>query len=133
MARRMLAYIWDLGGCIFTCTGRSNTATVDYYNQDMMKRESLPGGLDFHSFPSLELSWLITPIIFSQNSYLVYALQIPLLHSIIHQLYKLQPFAMKQQENIFVYIATMNDFIIIDLWSISIWNEIPRTSNLSHA
>ena len=50
--------------------------------KDMMRKESLPDGLDFPSFPSLELSRLITPIIFSQNSYLVYILQMPLLQSI---------------------------------------------------
>ena len=32
--------------------------------KDMMRKESLPDGLDFPSFPSLELSRLITPIIF---------------------------------------------------------------------
>ena len=49
--------------------------------KDMMRKESLPDGLDFPTFPSLELSKLITPIIFSQNSYLVYILQMPLLQS----------------------------------------------------
>ena len=47
--------------------------------KDMMQGESLPDGLDFPSFLPFELSRLITPIIFSQNSYLVYVLQIPLL------------------------------------------------------
>jgi hypothetical protein len=47
--------------------------------KDMMK--SLPDGLDFPSFPSLELSRLISPIIFSQKSYLVYVLQILLIKS----------------------------------------------------
>ena len=42
--------------------------------KDMMRKESLPDGLDFPPFPSLELSRLTTPIIFSQNSYLVYIL-----------------------------------------------------------
>ena len=32
--------------------------------RDMMRKESLPDGLDFPSFPILELSRLITPIIF---------------------------------------------------------------------
>ena len=71
--------------------------------KDTMKKESLPDGLDFPPFPSLELSRLITPIIFSQNSYLVYILQMPLLQSTQYQLYKLQPFPMKQQEKAFVY------------------------------
>ena len=71
-----------------------------------MKGESLPDGLEFSSFPSLELSRLITPIIFSQKSYLVYILQIPLLQSNVYQLYKLQPFPIKQHENVFVYIET---------------------------
>jgi len=60
--------------------------------KDMMRKESLPHGLDFPSFPSLELSRLITPIIFSQNSYFVYILLMPLLKSTPYQIYKLQPF-----------------------------------------
>jgi hypothetical protein len=44
--------------------------------KDMTRRDSLPDGLDLPSFPCLELSRLITPIIYSQNSYLVYILQI---------------------------------------------------------
>jgi len=60
--------------------------------KDMMKKESLPDGLDFPSFPSLEISRLITSIIFSQNSFLVYILQMPLLQSIPYQLYKVQTF-----------------------------------------
>ena len=40
--------------------------------KDMMRRESLPDGLDFPSFPSLQLSRLITLISYSQYSYLVY-------------------------------------------------------------
>jgi len=78
-----------------------------------MKGELLPGGLDFPSFPSLELARLITPIVFSQNSYLIYVLQVPLFHSTIYKLYKLKPFPIKQQEN--VYIKAMKDFIFIDV------------------
>jgi len=81
---------------------------------DMMREESLPEGLDFPSFPSLELSHLITPIIFSQDNYFVYVLHIPLLHHTVYQLYKLQPFPIRQQENVFVYIATKKDFIFTD-------------------
>jgi hypothetical protein len=65
--------------------------------QDMMRKESLPDGLDFLSFPILELSRLITPIIFSQNSYLVYVLQVPLLQFISYHLYKLPPFPMNNR------------------------------------
>jgi hypothetical protein len=82
--------------------------------RDMMRKESLPDGLDFPSFPTLELSRLITPIIYSQNLYLVYILQVPLLQSISYHLYKLQPFPMKQQDKVFVYIETMKDFIFTD-------------------
>ena len=64
--------------------------------KDIMRRESLPDGLDFPSFPSSELSRLITPIIFSQNSYLIYIFQMPLLQSTPYQLYKLQPFPVVQ-------------------------------------
>jgi hypothetical protein len=64
--------------------------------KDMMRTESLPDGLDFHPFPFLEFSKLITPIIFSQNSYLVYILGMHLLQSTPYQLYKLQPFPVEQ-------------------------------------
>ena len=83
--------------------------------KDMMKSESLPDGLDFPSFPSLELSKLITPVIFYQNSYLVYMLQIPLLQLPVYQLYKIQPFPMKQRDKVFVYIDTAKDFIFVDV------------------
>jgi len=82
--------------------------------KDMMKEESLPDGLDLPSFPSLELSRLITPVIFSKDTYLVYVLQIPLLQSTVYQLYKMQPFPIKQQDNVFVYIETKKDFIFVD-------------------
>jgi hypothetical protein len=59
--------------------------------KDMMRKESLPDGLDFPSFPFLELSRLITTIIFSQNTYLVYVLQVFLLLYTVYKLYKLQP------------------------------------------
>jgi len=52
-----------------------------------MGEESLPEGLDFPSFPSLELSHLITSIIFSQDTYFVYILQMPLLQPTVYQLY----------------------------------------------
>jgi len=61
----------------------------------MIRKESLPDGLDFPSIPILELSRLITLIIFSQSSYLVYILQVPLLQSMSYHLYKLQPFPME--------------------------------------
>jgi hypothetical protein len=71
--------------------------------KDMMRSQSLSIGLEFPSFPSLELSRLITPIIFSQISYLVYILQVPLLQTTMYQLHKVQPFPMKQHENVCVY------------------------------
>jgi len=79
--------------------------------KDKMRKESLPDGLDFPAFHSLELSRLITPIIFSQNSYLVYILQMPSLQSIPYQLYKLQPFPVEQQEKVFVYFEVTKEFI----------------------
>jgi hypothetical protein len=79
--------------------------------KDMMRKESLPDGLDFPSFPSLELSKLLTPIIFSQTSYLVYILQMPSLQSTPFQLYKLQPFPVEQQEKVFVYFEVTREFI----------------------
>ena len=83
--------------------------------KEMMREESLPDGLDFPSFPSLELSRLISPIIFSKNTYLVYVLQIPLLQPIVYQLYKLQPFPIRQQDNVFVYVQPQRDFIFVDV------------------
>jgi hypothetical protein len=82
--------------------------------KDMMKSELLPDGLDFPSFPSIELSRLITPIIFSQNSYLVYILQIPLLQLPVYKLYKIQPFPVRQQEKVFICIETLKGFIFVD-------------------
>jgi hypothetical protein len=82
--------------------------------KDMIGEESLPERLDFPSFPSLELSHLITPIIFSQDTYFVYTLQIPSLQPTVYQLYKLQPFPIRQEEHVFVYIATKKDFIFSD-------------------
>ena len=67
--------------------------------RDMM-REVFARWIRFSVHSNLELSRIITPIIFSQNSYLVYVLQIPLLQSMSYQLYKLQPFPMKQQDKI---------------------------------
>ena len=82
--------------------------------KDMLKELSLPDGLDLPSFPSLEFSRLITPIIFSKQTYLVYILQIPLLQSTMYQLYKIQPFPFQQQDNIFVYIEAKKDHIFVD-------------------
>jgi hypothetical protein len=64
--------------------------------RDMMRKESLPDGLEFPSFSSVELSRLITPIVYSQGSYLVYVIQIPLIQSTSYHLYKIQPFPVKQ-------------------------------------
>jgi hypothetical protein len=60
--------------------------------KDMMRGESMSSGLEFPAFPSLEISHLITSIIFFQKFYLVYILQVPLLQSTMYQLYKVQPF-----------------------------------------
>jgi hypothetical protein len=71
--------------------------------KDMMRKESLLDGLNFPSFSCLELSRLIIPIIFPQRTYFVYVFQASLLQPTMYQLYKLQPFPPKQQENVFVY------------------------------
>jgi hypothetical protein len=71
--------------------------------KDMMRGESLSSGLEFPPFPSLELSRLIIPIIFSQKSYLVYILQVTLLQTTLYQLYTVQPFPMKQHEYVHFY------------------------------
>jgi transcriptional regulator of met regulon len=57
--------------------------------RDMMRKESLPDGLEFPSFPSMELSRLIISIIYSRGSYLVYVIQVPLIQSISYHLYKI--------------------------------------------
>ena len=112
----MSTHFLNLDRCSSTCSRWGSWTTVDYHGQDknMIKKESLPDGLDFPSFPSLDLSKLITPIIFSQNSYLVYILQMPLLQSTPYQLYKLQPFPVEQQEKMFVYFEVTKEFIFTD-------------------
>jgi hypothetical protein len=82
--------------------------------KDMMKELSLPDGLDLSLFPSPEFSRLITPTIFSKQTYLVYILHVPLLQSTMYQLYKIQPFPFEQQDNIFVYIEAKKDYIFVD-------------------
>jgi hypothetical protein len=71
--------------------------------KDMMEL-SLVDGLELPPFPSLEFSRLITPIIFSKQTYLV-------LQSTMYQLYKIQPFPHQQQDNIFVYIDTKKYYL----------------------
>jgi hypothetical protein len=82
--------------------------------KDTMKELSLPDGLDLPPFPSLEFSRLITPIIFSKQTYLVYVLQMPLLQSTMYQLYKVQPFPFQQQDNVFVYVEPKKDYLFVD-------------------
>jgi hypothetical protein len=82
---------------------------------DIMKKESLPDGLDFSSFSSLQFSRIVTPVIYSQKMYLVCVLRVPLLQSIYYQLYKMQPFPIKQHEHVFVYVGTKKDYIFVDM------------------
>ena len=82
--------------------------------RNMMRQESLPDGLEFRSFSSMELSRIITPIIYSQASYLFYIIQIPLIQSTSFHLYKIQPFPVQQQDKVFVYIEPTKDFIFVD-------------------
>jgi hypothetical protein len=82
--------------------------------KSLMRKESLPDGLEFPSFPSIELSKLINPIIYSQGTFLVYVIQLPLIHSNPYHLYKVQPFPAMQQPNVFVYIESSKDFIFVD-------------------
>ena len=77
----------------------------------------MPDGLEFPSFSSVDLSRLITPIIYSQGLYLVYVIQIPLLQSTSYHLYKIQPFLVKQEDRVFVYIESAKDFIFTDAMS----------------
>jgi hypothetical protein len=82
--------------------------------KNLMRKESLPDGLEFPSFPSVELSELITPIIYLQGSYLVYVIQVPLIQSTSFHLYKIQPFPARQQQKVFIYIESSKDFIFVD-------------------
>jgi hypothetical protein len=82
--------------------------------REMMRKESLPDGLEFPSFSSFELSRLITPVIYSQGSYLVYVIQIPLIQSTPYHLYKIQPFPVRERDRVFVYIDSIKDFIFVD-------------------
>jgi len=59
----------------------------------------------------------------------VYILQIPLLQPTVYQLCKFQPFPLKQQENVFVYIATKKDFIFTDAMR-KIWQDDIKNSRL---
>ena len=79
-----------------------------------MRQESLPDGLEFPSFSSMELPRIITPIIYCQASYLVYVIQIPLIQSTSFHLCKIQPFPVQQQDKVFVYIESTKDFIFVD-------------------
>jgi hypothetical protein len=81
--------------------------------KDMMKELSLPNGLDLPPFPSLEFSRLITPIIFSKQTCLVYILQVPLFQSTMYQLYRTQLFPFQEQDNVFVYVDFMKDYIFV--------------------
>jgi hypothetical protein len=80
----------------------------------MMRKESLPDGLEFPSFPSMELSKLISPIIYSQGSHIVYVIQIPLIQSTPYHIYKIQPFPAKQEDGVFVHIEATKHFIFVD-------------------
>jgi hypothetical protein len=51
-----------------------------------MTELSLPDGLDLPPLPSLDFSRLITPIIFSKGTHLVYKLHVPLLQSTMYQI-----------------------------------------------
>ena len=82
--------------------------------KNIIKELSLPAELNLPPFPSLKFSRLITPIIFSRRTYLVYILQIPLLQLTMYQLYKTQPFPFQQQGNIFVYIKAKKNYIFVD-------------------
>jgi len=86
-----------------------------------MIRVSLPDGLDFPSFPSLEFLDYFS-IIYSQNSYLAYIFQIPLIQSTPYQLYKLQPFPTEQQEGAFVYVEITKEFCLQTLRDIHMEN-----------
>jgi hypothetical protein len=82
--------------------------------KDMMRELSLPDGLDIPSFPSIQFSHLIIPVIFSKGIYLVYILQVHLLQSTMYQLQKVQPFPVQQQDNIFRYIEVKKDYTFVD-------------------
>jgi hypothetical protein len=80
--------------------------------KDVMKKEYMPERLDFPSFSSLEFFRLITLIILSQNSYLLYILQIPLLQSTTYQLFNpnLSPWNSKKKCE-YILAQTKNLFL----------------------
>jgi len=88
---------------LHACSRGSSSTTVDYHSQDKRHDEERISArwTRLSIFPFLRT--LQTYIIFSQNSYLVYILQMHLLQSTPYQLHKLQPFPVEQQEKVFVY------------------------------
>jgi hypothetical protein len=82
--------------------------------RNMMRELSLHDGMDLPPFPSLEFSRLVTPIIFSKQSYLVYILQVSSLQSTMCQLYRTQPFPFQQQDNVFVYVNVKKGYIFLE-------------------
>ena len=82
--------------------------------QEILKRESPPAELVFPLLPISQLSRIITPVIYSQDSYLVYVLSVPLIQSKSYQLYKVLPFPVKQEESVFMYVEPQKDYILMD-------------------
>lgn len=83
--------------------------------QKIMMNEKLPEEVMYPSLPSSELLSMIKPIIYTQGSYLVYIVKIPLIHDTPYQLYKSIPFPMVQDSNSTAVLISVNkEYIFVD-------------------
>lgn len=83
--------------------------------KDVMLREIMPEQTMFPPFPSSELLSLLRPIIYTQHSYLVYVIKIPLLNENRFELYKSIPFPVLMNVNLTAaFISTQKEYIFSD-------------------
>ena len=82
--------------------------------KDVMLRNELPAGMEFPKFPLSQLQKLMTPHTYSNNLYLVYVLDIPILSSKHFQLYHITPIPTPKTEQTFVFIQPQVEFIFTD-------------------
>ena len=73
--------------------------------QETVKQESFPAELKFPLLPISQLSCIITPVIYSQDSYLVYVLSAPLIQSKTYRLHKVLHFQRNKNK---VFLCTLN-------------------------
>ena len=73
-----------------------------------------PNCLNYPNFPFSELQRIIVPHIYAYNQYLVYALDIPLFSSIPFYLYKMLPYPVYKNSDVFTFILPAKDYIFVD-------------------